>query len=257
VNPTIGGTERVVAVLNELATASDRGVGVREMAASIDVSRSSVHRILTALAEAEVAEIDERGRYRPGLTFIRWVSRLSREDLLMSMSGSLVQKLVDQFGETAYVFTHVPPKWAECLSVEQSGKPIRYSLRPGEQIPLFLGCGGRAILAFVEDVDSALEPAGGFAPRDRKLLERQLAQVRREGYALSVGERVEGSAGIAAPFFRNGLIAGSVGVSMPYFRLDMDRKGWYAETVIEAASELSACLSGEGLASLSRRRALG
>ena len=46
------GVARVVAVLDALARADEKGVGVRELAVETGISRSAVHRLLAQLVEA-------------------------------------------------------------------------------------------------------------------------------------------------------------------------------------------------------------
>ena len=50
-----GMTARVVAVLDQLARTSPTGVGVRQLASELGLSRSAVHRVLQSLAEVHVA----------------------------------------------------------------------------------------------------------------------------------------------------------------------------------------------------------
>jgi IclR family acetate operon transcriptional repressor len=75
---------------------------------------------------------------------------------------------------------------------------------------------------------------------DRPVLERQIAEDRARGYALSTGERIPGGHGIGVPIFRaDGECIGSILWSTPSSRWDRRREPEFAAAVRAAAAELS------------------
>ena len=65
------GVARVVAVLDALARADEKGVGVRELAVETGISRSAVHRLLAQLVELGYADVLPADRYEAG-SLTRW-----------------------------------------------------------------------------------------------------------------------------------------------------------------------------------------
>jgi DNA-binding IclR family transcriptional regulator len=103
---------------------------------------------------------------------------------------------------------------------------VRDHIRAGDLLPLERGTGGRVLVAF--------DPAPRRVPgaRDRALH----ARIRADGYAASVGDRLDEVAGISAPVFHaDGGLAAAVTLTMPAHRYD-ER---YVKPVLEAARRLT------------------
>jgi IclR family transcriptional regulator, acetate operon repressor len=100
--------------------------------------------------------------------------------------------------------------------------PLRYVVDLHRWLPLHAGATGLAILAYLPEEErqriysaglDALTPATIVSATD---LEKELEQVRRRGYALSMNQRVQGAVGFAAPVFDStGMVCGDVCVTLP------------------------------------------
>ena len=70
-----------------------------------------------------------------------------------------------------------------------------------------------------------------------------MADVRKKGYAISEGERVQDSRAIAAPVFSHeGVLVGALGIAGPESRFRGERLKMRLDLVIDAARSLSKML---------------
>lgn len=102
---------------------------------------------------------------------------------------------------------------------------MRYALEVGSAFPLYLGAGGKAMLAFLPEAEreslikaGALDAMTRYVP-NASTLRKELALIRQRGFAISSGERVEGASAVALPILReDGRPAAVLGLMMPSFR---------------------------------------
>lgn len=114
-----------------------------------------------------------------------------------------------------------------CLARVNGPRTIRHDVRVGIGLPLNLGAPGRVILAF-----------SGVAGEP-------YASIRSSGYAMSLGEREPEVSSVAAPVF--GLqrqLLGSICISGPTSRLNKNRLLELAQTIMQAANQLSYAIAG-------------
>ncbi len=114
-----------------------------------------------------------------------------------------------------------------CLARVDGPRTIRHHVRVGLGLPLDLGAPGRVILAFSGEPGEPYE------------------SIRQCGYHLSLGEREPEVSSVAAPVF--GLhwrLLGSVCISGPTSRLDKTRLLELAQTIMQAANQLSYAIAG-------------
>ena len=122
-------------------------------------------------------------------------------------------------------------------------------------MPLHGGASGLAILAFLPEAvqyEVAHKPLVQLTPdtvTDPDALLERLVQVRRDGYAITRGERIEGAVAIASPVFGliPGDVAGAAGITIPESRFDESKTQEFALRVREAAAQITANISGQRL----------
>ena len=174
--------------------------GVRELAGRLGVSPSTAHRLITDLEKLGLVRRAENGQsYRLGLEFLRlaWLTtgRYPSQELALGV----LQDLVAQTGESAFSSLYDGQRQQMMFtSTVESSHPLRYSLPLQQWMPLHGGASGLAILAFLpEEVqrEVANKPLAQLTPHtvtDPEALLERLAQVRRDGYAITRGERIDG-----------------------------------------------------------------
>ena len=239
--------------LKVLAAFVDRDEwGVRELAASIDLPRSAVHRILhDMVALGLLANTSNRGQFRAGHELARLAVLLADRVDVRRVGRPVLEAMMDATGETAILALYAPSRrqfWA--VDAAESGQAIRYiweSLR--EWGDLHVGSSGKGILAFLPDdereaiLESLPDPVPGLRPIGKAELRRDLDAARSRGYVISHGERFAGAVGVSAPIRdAMGHVIGDLIISWPDNRTSPEKEANAARVVVSAAQDLSSRL---------------
>ncbi|MFV0374134.1 IclR family transcriptional regulator [Microbacterium sp.] len=200
---------RAAALLRLVTAAGDAGRGVQELARDADLSRSTAHRLLSALrAEGLVDQDEHTARWLPGPElFLMGSAAASRYDIT-HLARDIVRSLAVRTEESAFLSVRRGDETV-CLLREEGSFPIRsFVLSEGVRFPLGVASAGLAILAFVPDdeVDAYLERHPELGDRwgrshDAGALRPRLAETHERGYAVNPGLIVEGSWGMGAAVF--------------------------------------------------------
>lgn len=138
----------------------------------------------------------------------------------------VLRALTQATGESAAFYVR-EGNMRTCLVRVEGPQALRHHARMGEGLPLEKGSPGRVILAF------SGEPGEDYEA------------IRRRGYHWSIGEREQGVATVSAPVFgRNWRLLGCVCISGPETRLPEARLQALAQTIMQAANQLSYALAG-------------
>ncbi len=218
----VSAVQRALAVVDALA-AADEDLGTNELARRTGINASSVSRLLATLGDAGVVEqVTETGRYRLGLRLLALGNAVHERLDIRTVARSRLQALVEATGETA---TLSAPGQAESITIDvvQSTSTVQSVPRLGRPGVGHATATGKIVLAF----GGPGVPAGRlerFTERtivDRVALGRQLAEVRAQGWAESVGERELDLNAVAAPILdRRGELVAVLGVQGPASRFE-------------------------------------
>ena len=119
------------------------------------------------------------------------------------------------------------PNGQSCFVVleSESETPVRYRITPGDTLPTYAGAAGLTILAQFEEANwpDEIREFTKETLVSRKVRSEFLRKVRQQGFAVSVGQHIEGAAGIAVPFSFTPTLRGSVSVSRPSWEFNEGR----------------------------------
>jgi IclR family transcriptional regulator, KDG regulon repressor len=238
----------ILTVLGGEEAIDDGGLGVVRIADLIGREKSQVSRTLKVLAESGFVDRDtETLQYRLGWRFFALAARAG-EQRLLSVAPALLERLVENVGETAHLSVL---QGVEVLTVLSKSPPhaVKADGWTGRTVPIYCTSSGRALL-FDHDSEalSGLLSAVKFrrlrpgTVRNIEELGERIAVARGRGYALVDEEFEFGLVGAAAPVrdFKGQLVA-ALNVSAPKFRLGGRLEGAGHE-VKRAADDLSALL---------------
>lgn len=238
---------RTVAIIDSLARADAEGIGVRQLSAKLDVSRSVVHRILANLTDLGVAAALPGGRYGPGVVPVSWAALLHEGEGLLAVGGSVVSQLVEKCGEGVFLTSYAPGDLdTTIVAAQDSPKPLRFAVQIGERIPLHTGGSGKSILSRLPDsvIDRLhMEKFTDETIVDRGKLREEIQQVAAQGYAVGRGEVNTWGSGVGAAFDIDGKVAGAICISIPSVRFDQDMAPTLGARVRAAADLLTELLS--------------
>lgn len=244
---TSGTVARTLAVLTVLAE-SRGSVGVKEVAETLGLPMSTSHRMLDLLREAGFVEKDESGRrYRTGLQFLRVAERVAQGTSYAKLCQPSLDRIAAETGETTIYSEYLPEAHMAAYAAKSDSKhSLRYQIELFEPVPIECGASGRAILAFLREQIRAEICA---SPRPSPLtgqdvsgsvLVAQLDEARRLGYALSQGQKLPDSIGIAVPVrSSDGRPIGSLTLTIPESRYRKSKLDAYASLLFEEAKLLS------------------
>lgn len=232
---------RAITVLRTLADAPN-GLGITELAVSMGLNKAIVFRLLGALeVEGMVVRAPASNSYRLGPDLIRLgTSALRATDLNMAAHDELVA-LVEETGEMATLEVLVG---SDVLIIgEVQGRFLLGSVPElGMRWPAYATSTGKVLLAFAHPP----APEGDFTKRtpktiiSRRVFERQLEQVRLQGYATAVDELEAGFSAVAAPVRNHlGNVVGAISINGPTARLTTQRLSALVAPVRHAADRVS------------------
>jgi IclR family acetate operon transcriptional repressor len=251
-----------VAILDSF-TADRAELGVSEIARITGLSRSTVHRLLVTLRRHEfVQQLPNRTDYALGPHLLRLAQAAYSHVNLQKASGAIMAQLRDECDETVGLHARLGPTTRTVLSQAESSQPLRRTyIEIGMPIPIYQGAPGKVLLAFSspelqdEILAGVLVAATPRTITDPRKLRRELARTRRNGYALSLEERVAGISTVAVPVANHtGTVIAALSVTGPSTRLTKKRLLQLVAPLAVAAHAISVALgySGDELVAAAR-----
>lgn len=176
---------------------------VADVAAELGVARSTAHRLLSTLRKHEFAVQDAHKAYRPGPVLAHaGLSRPANAGLRAALHPVL-ERLSREVDETCHLVV-LEGNGARFIDCVESRQVPRTGSRLGMLLPAHTNSAGRALLAELpSNVFLSLYPRGVPAPpgaglQARRILQRQLAEIRRRGYATNFEESAPGVTAVGA-----------------------------------------------------------
>ena len=220
---------RLVALFEALAK-SEEGVSLAELSTTVAAPKSSLLGILRSMVALGYME-HGHGLYRLGPKSFRLAADILAVRRFPNLVRPILQDLAAKSGET--VFLVVLDQLAQRMTyadIIDSANPVRYTVPTGTTRPLYVSAGGQMLLAYQEAawIDGYIRAArlDALTPRtitDPRLLRERLAGIRRDGFAISLGETVPGAAGIAAPIFNaDGSVTAGLLIGAPIDRFEQE-----------------------------------
>lgn len=243
--------DRALAVL-ECVAGQPSGLSQSEIAAALGLSANFVHRIVHALTAHGYLRCD--GSKRFSLTGkLLAMSRPFVDDIPLTEAALPAMRwLSAETGEAAHLGILTGPSGLVLERVVGSA-PIKFYVERGTRFPVHTSAPGKCIAAFLPETErEALVASIDFTPyqpwtlADPADFERCLETVRAEGFALDLGEHLEGHHCVGAPVLdTDGVAVAGIWITGPSVRLSEARMVELAPTVIEAGRQASAALRGE------------
>jgi DNA-binding IclR family transcriptional regulator len=238
--------------------ASPLALGVSELGRSLDLPRSSAHRLLSSLKRRALVEQDAAGRYRPGIGLIALAAGVLERDPLVTAARPVLEAHAESLGDTFFLVAARAGRLTVLDKAEGTGV-LRVSPRLGSSVPVHATAVGKLYLAYAPEQLTPIEPererfTENTVPDDDAL--RAEVQVARErGYATNRQEWQQGLYVVAAPILAGGgRMHGSVCAALPTTRMEQLSEHDVAERVVAAARTVSQRLQGVVEAPTARRK---
>lgn len=197
--------------------------------------RATAHRLAVALEAHRLVARDTEGRFVLG----PWIGELAHAlpDALVTAAVPVLAWVRDECGESAQLYRREGVERV-CVAAAERATGLRTTVPVGTRLPLTAGSGAQVLCAWSDpsSLDDVL-PHAAFAPRT-------LAEVRRRGWAQSVGQREAGVASVSAPVLgTGGRLLAAVSISGPIERLGRTPGVRFAPVLISGAKRIAAAVA--------------
>ena len=235
---------RYVRILESVAAART-GLTLTEIAQALGLQAGTVHRLLRGLTDLGLLRPRAGSkRYVPGLR-LRHLLHLTMDTAEYSeLARSVLDRLVDEFGETAHL-ARLNGDCAESVLMKQPSGADRAFVQPGRRLPLYAAASGKAILAFQDEDFIArylTRPRVRYTERTRveeAEIRREMARIREDGMAVCENELDAGVLSYGHPVRTgDGHVLHAVGITGLADRFHPVARSRIRQRLFEAAAEL-------------------
>jgi DNA-binding IclR family transcriptional regulator len=233
------------------ALADEREATPRRLSEVLHEPRTTVYRLLTGLQALDMVEAGSRpGTYRLGWRLLRLGSAVIERLDERQAALPVMERIHERTGETVFLCVRRGDD-AVCIERLDGLRVQSLALRLGGSLPLHLGAGPRALLAWEprEEWDAYVErqsPLAAMTEQSPATREELLAELERslaDGFAVSDEDVTPGIASLGAPIFDyTGRVRAAVSIGgMRNFLLDEIRDE-AVPLLVNGAGEISTAL---------------
>jgi DNA-binding IclR family transcriptional regulator len=241
-----GRTLRHAASILRVFSPAEPVLGVNEIARRVGLDRSTVSRLLHAMAGLGFVTVDAATqRFRLGMGLVELagtaLAGLNLRDAALphlrrlSVTTRETINLAVLDGDEAVTIEHVPGL-----------EPIKALGWVGRRYPSYCTSIGKVLLAFADEATRAgvlARPLVAYTATtivDPARLCEELEMIRRRGYGLNRAEFQDGLSAVAAPIRdHRGVVQASLGLAGPAYRLTEERLHELSVPVMEVAAAIS------------------
>ena len=224
--------------------------GISEISDALDLNKSRVFRILNTLEQHHFVQRDpETKQYRLGLALMAFGETARQRLEVVQVAAPVLDALAEQSGETVHLGI-LDGDESVCVARRVSAHTVRLYAEVGRRAPLHVGGVPKVLLAYLPAAERAqILRSGTLAPItdqttvDPDELEETLAQIRRDGYNVAVGDLDPEVHSIAAPIHDHaGRVVAAVSVAGPSHRFPPAKVESTIRLVCRSAAEISRLL---------------
>ncbi|MGA4483887.1 IclR family transcriptional regulator [Bacillus cereus] len=235
--------DRAISIIKLLNSTNEKEYwAISDIADGTHLPVSTVHRLLNSLMEhGLVTQISETKQYKIGPMWMEIGLRQLEKVDYRSVAREVMKRLASEVEESVYLNI---PNGTHSIIIERIDSPLKIRVidNLGEQIPLSIGAANKTMLANMKtnEMEHIVEHLLSSLPEQKQILLNQIKQIRNEGYAVSYGEKTEGTASVAAPIIGfNHKVVGALSVGLISHRINDDRLSFLISKVKQAAHEIS------------------
>lgn len=209
-----------------LAAVAEAPRTLADLVSATGLPRATAHRLAVALEVHRLVARDAEGRFVLGPRLGELAHALP--DALVSAAGPVLAWVRDECGESAQLYRREGVERV-CVASAERASGLRTTVPVGSRLPMSAGSGAQVLAAWSD----------GASPFPA----RALAEVRRRGWAQSVGQREAGVASVSAPVLSSsGALLAAISISGPIERLGRAPGARFAPVLVEGAHRLAAAL---------------
>ena len=219
---------KAISILQQFSV-EDSQLGVSELSRRLDLTRSTVHRLLASLREGGLIEQDpSTHKYRLGRTAVDLGYNAIYSDPLLVTALPYLYFLSEQVGEAVYLGEWRGNEVATVLHVLSPS--AREHMHWYDRLPLHSSSSGKVLLAHANESELAVVVEKGlrgyteYTVTDPDELREHLARIREQGFAACFGEQDLGVNAIAVPVRdASGTVVAALTILGPAYTLTRDK----------------------------------
>jgi len=216
-----------VAVLQAVAV---EPCGLAELCERTGLPRATAHRLAVGLEVHRMLRRGSDGRWRPGAALSEFAGGAS--DPLLEAASTVLPKLREVTGESVQLYRRDGMQRL-CVASAEPPSGLRDTVPVGSVLPMTAGSAAKVLAAWADQATQRAVLA------EAVFGERTLLEIRRRGWAQSVGERESGVASVSAPVRdSSGAVVAAISVSGPIDRMGRRPGSRWAADLVAAADGL-------------------
>ena len=218
-----------------------------ELSSRTGMPRATVHGLLAAMRpSAGVEQSPADGRYRLGIRLFEYGCAVSRGWNILEAAAGPMGWVAEETGETVSL---AALDRGEVLILDRADAHSNFRVvsEKGSRLPIHCTSQGKLLLAYQPPAQQRqllrqcdFTPYTPHSHTDAAALEAELAEIRRQGYAIENGELRIGLRSVAAPVFgMDGSVTHAICVVGMFPRINSPELEQAAELLLEAARRIS------------------
>lgn len=236
--------------LLELLCKSPGGMAIHQISEVTGLHKSTVHRLLGAMMEWGYVRKSGEAVYRAGMRICELSDYVQENLNLVELAREPMERLSRRTGETVHLVERDGDEVVYIYKVDSIHGAIRMVSRIGMRRPMYCTGMGKAILAYQKD-SQVLDYWRGveherYTPHTivrQEVFLRELADIRRQGYALDNEENELGVRCVAAAVQEwNGGASHALSISAPISRMTDERIQALVPELLATRDEIAANL---------------
>ncbi|REB08624.1 IclR family transcriptional regulator [Sporosarcina sp. BI001-red] len=234
--------DRVMQLAKILASESNpTGISISDIAKECDLALSTLHRILKSMVKQGLAEQDADTKlYKLGQVWMEYGLRAyDTMDYVSSIRPEL-DRLSREVEESIYLSKCTGLEAIIIERIDNENNQIRMYDKLGLRIPMNIGAANKIMLACMPTVESEKIIKQLVPEHEQEPFKKMLQGIEKQGYAISHGERTEGTSSIGVAV-RNitGEVVGAISIGCVTFNLTEDRMQMMIEKILAAKDRVS------------------
>ena len=223
-----------------------------QMAQQLKLSPVVIERCLSELLQAGLLTADsascfspDRRAFQPGPLALQLGAAIAANYPIARIADPVLRELAYATGERAVLNVYVPSlKSVVCVAMQQGSHPLQYDVDVGEVKALHAGASGKVVLARLSPSEieiilaSTLERVTDKTDVNAASISLEIDKIRRQGYAVSRGQRIVGAVGVATSLLMPGGVPGSLVLTIPEYRFQVASSALIHEKIILSARKL-------------------
>jgi IclR family acetate operon transcriptional repressor len=202
-----------------------RSIRLTDVSAYLGVASSTAHRLMAMLVYRGFVRQAEDKAYEPGPALTTIAFSVLRQVDVRARIHPYLERLSASLGETVHL-SRLDGSQVAFVDAVESPRAVRVASRIGMVMPAHCTSSGKAMLSTLDDdavralyPDDRLPKLTPHSITRRAALLRQVADARRDGFAISHEESEDGVASIAVPLGEYAGARYALNVSMPEGRM--------------------------------------